>query len=197
MRQTIMGVFAIAFVVGCGGANESPLGGPFGGSTTGAAAGGTSDDGGASNGSGGATSGGTGTGTGTTTGTGTGTSSSDAGTSGTGTGTGTGDAGTKTGAVDSGSGTGTTTGAPTWTQIYNDYIAAGTIGGCSGCHNGYGSASAAYSKGGGATWASPSASRVTWYGGNMPPSGPAATDPQGAKAKADMDAWAAAGALDN
>jgi hypothetical protein len=39
----------------------------------------------------------------------------------------------------------------------------------------------------------PSQSCLTWYGGNMPPSG-TSSSPQ---AVADMNSWAAAGALDN
>ncbi len=84
---------------------------------------------------------------------------------------------------------------PTWTQIYTNYIASGTIGGCPGCHSGYGSASAAYSKGGGSTWANPSSSRLTWYGGDMPPNGPSASS--AAQAVTDMNAWYAAGAPNN
>jgi mono/diheme cytochrome c family protein len=87
--------------------------------------------------------------------------------------------------------------APTWTQVYSEYLALGTTGNCAGCHGGYGSAKAGYAKGGGAAWAKLGSSRLTWYGGDMPPGGPGPNDPQGAKARADMDAWLAAGAQVN
>jgi hypothetical protein len=41
--------------------------------------------------------------------------------------------------------------------------------------------------------ADPSGSCLSWYGGNMPPSGPSSN----AAAKADLTSWAAAGAPNN
>jgi hypothetical protein len=95
----------------------------------------------------------------------------------------------------------------TWTGIYNAYFATGTIGHCAGCHSDAGrvvplnSASVAYdslqSVGQIAGTASPIAiagqSRLTWFGGDMPPNGPT-TAPDAAQAIA---AWVAAGAPNN
>jgi hypothetical protein len=49
-----------------------------------------------------------------------------------------------------------------------------------------------YINGTSSTLVNPLASDLSWYGGNMPPGG--GSDPQ---AVTDMNAWAAAGALDN
>jgi hypothetical protein len=86
--------------------------------------------------------------------------------------------------------------APTWTQIYDTYFATGTVGVCGSCHSNATSPSATYTwlKGQGyINGAQTSLSFLTWSGGNMPPSGPASL-PQ---ATADVNAWIAAGALDN
>jgi hypothetical protein len=79
-------------------------------------------------------------------------------------------------------------------------LAAGTVGDCASCHGQANSASGAYSflqgRGyinGKSTKLASSGSCLTWFGGNMPPSGPAG-DPQ---AVTDMTAWVAAGALNN
>jgi hypothetical protein len=90
--------------------------------------------------------------------------------------------------------------APTWTTIFNDYLKNGTIGGCTRCHPQMSSASGSYSwlssqgyiRGTGSFLVA-SGSCLTWYGGTMPPGGPR-TD---AQAVSDMNAWAAAGAMNN
>lgn len=92
--------------------------------------------------------------------------------------------------------------APTWTQIWTNYLQAGTKGNCkSSCHSQMSSPSAAYSwlKGRGYISGTTSAlvdssqSCLSWYGGNMPPSGPGSVP----AATTDMDAWVKAGALNN
>jgi hypothetical protein len=88
-------------------------------------------------------------------------------------------------------------GAPTWTAIYDAYLAAPTQGRCASCHAQMSSASGAYdwlSSQGYMAGSSPAltetgASCLSWYGGNMPPG--ASSD---AQAVAAMNAWAAAGA---
>ncbi len=93
----------------------------------------------------------------------------------------------------------------TWSAVYSKYLAAGTIGNCSSfCHGGISTASSCYtwlqSKGqinGTSTPAltNPSASVLTWYGGNMPTVAPPAS--QTMQAVTDMNAWAAAGGQNN
>lgn len=90
--------------------------------------------------------------------------------------------------------------APTWTQIFNNYMASSKEGRCSSCHSQGSSATKLYSwlqgkgyiSGTSSALVSTSQSCLSWYGGNMPPSGP-----NDAKAVSDMDAWAAAGAANN
>jgi hypothetical protein len=90
--------------------------------------------------------------------------------------------------------------APTWTDLYGSYLAGGTEGNCSNCHSQMGSASGAYSylssKGyigsGTSSLDDPNNSCLTWFGGNMPPSGGSDMN-----AVNDFDAWVAAGAQDN
>jgi hypothetical protein len=87
--------------------------------------------------------------------------------------------------------------APTWTQIYKTYL--GDCGG-SGCHVEMNTSSGAYAwlegkgyiHGANSGLVSQSKSCLKWYGGDMPPCGGG-----GPYAMADMDAWAAAGALNN
>ncbi len=96
--------------------------------------------------------------------------------------------------VDSG---GTT---PTWTEIFNSYLASGTEGRCDGCHSEGSTATNLYSWLNGKGYISGASSRLTsssqsclsWYGGNMPPGGPS-----DATAVSEMNAWAAAGAANN
>jgi mono/diheme cytochrome c family protein len=79
-------------------------------------------------------------------------------------------------------------------------MASGTEGNCAGCHSGTSSAKGLYSwlqgKGyvGGSSPALTDSNQscLSWYGGNMPPSGPSDQ-----KAVSDMNAWAAAGAQNN
>src|SRR5580700_7607203 len=90
--------------------------------------------------------------------------------------------------------------APTWTQIYTSYFAPGTPGNCTNCHPGTNSPKCMYSYlqgrgqlgGSSPSLTSPTSSCLSWYGGNMPPLGP-----QNAQAVSQMNAWAAAGAMNN
>ena len=94
----------------------------------------------------------------------------------------------------------TTSSAPTWSQIDADYLARGTVGNCPSCHSQMSSATGAYSwlksqnyiNGTGSSLVSTFLSCLSWYGGNMPPGGRS-----DATAVTAMNAWAAAGALDN
>ena len=206
-----VGVLAFAVGLGCSSADEHPLGGPYGGvgtatppstaggdpASTGAAGSPTGTIGGGPS-TGGAGTGGTGTG-----GAGTG-GTTDAG----GTGSGTG------GATDAGTGGTADAGtvppppppapaAPTWTQIWQAYLSPSSKGKCaaSGCHGQMATAAGTYSylqarghiSGTTSSLVNTSTSRLSWYGGDMPPSGPSSW----AQAVADMNAWAAAGALQN
>jgi hypothetical protein len=87
--------------------------------------------------------------------------------------------------------------APTWTQLYDKYLASGTVGQCGGCHSSMHSASGSYSymqqRGQIPGIGDPAQSCLTWLGGNMPPGGPSSTG----TAAADFEAWKAAGALNN
>jgi hypothetical protein len=88
-------------------------------------------------------------------------------------------------------------GAPTWSQLYASYLwdCAGA-----GCHVEMVTANGAYTwlkaqgylAGQSSTLVDPSKSCLKWYGGNMPPCGGG-----GDRAVSDMNAWAAAGALNN
>jgi hypothetical protein len=90
--------------------------------------------------------------------------------------------------------------APTWTTIFNDYLAGSAEGRCSACHSEGSSATNLYSwlhskgyiNGTSSKLVSTSSSCLSWYGGSMPPAGP-----KDAKAVSDMNAWAAAGAANN
>lgn len=91
--------------------------------------------------------------------------------------------------------------APTWTAIFNSYMKSGTKGRCSSCHSQGSSASALYSwlqgrgyiGGKNSPLVDSNQSCLSWYGGNMPPSGPTSYG----NAVSDMNAWAAAGAQNN
>jgi len=144
---------------------------------------------------------GTGAGTGNTgTGTGAGNTGTGTGTGNTGTGTGnTGNTGTGAGTGSTGTGTGTgSSGAPTWTELYTNYLAVGTIGNCDGschrhsqcsspssCYSWIGSGNRGALSGGGGL--------LSWDQGYMPTNGPT-SEPQ---AEADFTAWAAAGSQNN
>jgi len=113
--------------------------------------------------------------------------------------------------LDSGSGPGPDSGsvppdtgtgsAPTWTEVFDRYLAPGTIGNCGECHGGTGTPKGMYQffvgqdqiRGKESPIVSRSASEVSWFGGFMPLGGPSSN----AAAEADMKAWVAAGALDN
>jgi hypothetical protein len=187
-------------VIACGSADGPPLGGPYGGVAPAPVAP-TAGSAESSSNSGGGTGSGAGETPTQTGGTGTGTSSGNGGNGGTGSGSG-------ESAVDAGSnppvvedaGTGTSA-APTWSSIYKAYMAAGTEGNCGGCHGEMSTASGSYSyltnkrQLGGASpeIVSPSASCLSWIGGNMPPLGPSSD----ATATAELQAWVAAGAQNN
>jgi hypothetical protein len=103
----------------------------------------------------------------------------------------------------SGSSGGSSSGAPaappSWTAVYDAYLASGTNGHCTNCHNQMSSPSAAYSFlesqgfiSGSTTKLAGSGSCLMWFGGNMPPGGTG-----DAQAVTDVTAWAAAGAQNN
>jgi hypothetical protein len=96
-------------------------------------------------------------------------------------------------------GTGSDSGiTSTFTQLFDKYLAAKTVGNCTHCHSEMDSASDSY------VWLKtrgylgspnpflidPEQSCLSWYGGSMPPGGPE----MNARAVRDMDGWAAAGA---
>ena len=195
MRKAFAPVLIAFAMVACGGVDDPPLGGPFGGTTdptdpsagqNGDTTGNTGDTGNTGN---------TGTDGGTTT------TTKDSGTTST-----TKDSGTTT-TKDSGttstqdSGSSQTQSAPTWTQIFNSYLAGSTKGRCSSCHSQGSSKSNLYSwlqskgyiSGANSALVDPNSSCLSWYGGNMPPSGPGSWS----SAESDMNAWAAAGAQNN
>jgi hypothetical protein len=93
---------------------------------------------------------------------------------------------------------------PTWTQLFNAYMAVGKVGNCghAGCHQGaMDTPPAAFSwlqSRGQVGPAHPalmdsSSSCLTWFGGDMPPGGPD-SDPVAEK---DFDGWLKAGAMNN
>lgn len=185
----------LAIVAGCSGADEHPLGGPYGG-TAGSLSGPTEGAGSAANAT--ANDDGTNAAEDDTS------ADSDGGTRPKT------DAGSSTTKTDGGStsnngstgqnGSSQPTSA-TWTAIYNNYLAGGTIGNCTPCHSGMKTAAGAYAwlkrKGyiNGATsgLADPQVSCLSWLGGNMPPNGPSSN----ANATADLASWAKAGGLQN
>ena len=176
--RNLVAPICVAMLFACGSVDDPPLGGPYGGTTD------STDPNGGQNGDNNTTSDDSGT-----------QPQQDSGTQPTkDSGTTTKDSGTTT--KDSG----TTTTAPTWTAIFNDYLAGSKEGRCSGCHSQGSSASNLYSwlqgkgyiSGTSSKLVSNSQSCLSWYGGNMPPSGPS-----DATAVSDMNAWAAAGAANN
>lgn len=201
MRQVLLSGVAIAMLVaggiaGCSGADEHPLGGPYGGS------------GGTPNPSHGDGTGNPDPGTG-----------DDAGDPGTGDDSGSTnppppgvDSGTHpppghdsgTNPPPPGQDSGTSpppNSAPTWSQIWSMYFANGTVGRCPSCHSQTSSASKMYTwmqgkgyiSGTSSAIVSTSRSDISWFGGGMPPSGPTSN----ASAVSDMKAWVAAGAQNN
>jgi hypothetical protein len=106
--------------------------------------------------------------------------------------------------LDAGTDTSTTlpTG-PTWTTLFDTYLAPGTVGNCaaSGCHQQFTRPGDAYSylwgngyiNGTSSALVDPTQSCLSWFGGTMPPSGPASAG----NGVADFNAWVAAGALNN
>ncbi len=173
-------LFSILSLAACGAVDEQPLGGPNGGTTDPTDPNGGQDDTTNPDST-------TGDDAGTTTSTkDSGTSQKDSGT------TTTKDASVT---VDSGGST-----SVTWTSIFNNYMAGSREGRCSSCHSQGSTAAKLYSwlsgkgyiSGTKSALVSSSQSCLSWYGGNMPPSGPS-----DAKAVSDMNAWAASGAPNN
>ncbi|HMA93885.1 MAG TPA: hypothetical protein VKP30_14440 [Polyangiaceae bacterium] len=93
--------------------------------------------------------------------------------------------------------------APTWTELYNKYMATGTVGHCASCHSQSNSASKAYSflksdgqiNGTASKLVVQGSSRLLWFGGKMPEDGKASDATP--ELLADFRAWVAAGALNN
>jgi hypothetical protein len=91
--------------------------------------------------------------------------------------------------------------SPTWTSIFKSYLNNANLSPCRNCHNEMNSAANSYAwlntqgyiDGTSSPLVNPAQSCLTWYGGDMPPGG----SPNNPAAVADMNAWAAAGALDN
>ena len=167
MRRLLAPVLVTLAMAACGGVDDPPLGGPYGGTTD------PTDPNGGQNGDNGNTNNNNNTNTGT-------------------------DAGSTNTTQDSGS---TQTTAPTWTAIFNSYLAGSTKGRCSSCHSQGSSKSNLYSwlqgkgyiSGKNSALVDPNQSCLSWYGGNMPTNGPSSWS----AAVNDMNAWAAAGALNN
>ncbi len=89
----------------------------------------------------------------------------------------------------------------TWTTVFNTYLAGSTKGRCSSCHS-QGSSKAnlyswlkskGYINGTKSALVDPNQSCLSWYGGNMPTNGPSSWS----QAVSDMNSWAAAGAQNN
>jgi hypothetical protein len=177
-------IIPILFAMACGGVGDPPLGGPYGGQTDP-----TDPNGGDNNNNN--------------------TTTDDAGV------TQQKDSGTVTQQKDSGTTTQNDSGgppppldsggpppptAPTWTELFNNYMSGSAEGRCAGCHSQGSSKSSLYSwlsgkgyiSGTSSALVDSSQSCLSWYGGNMPPGGP-----NDAKAVSDMNAWAAAGAANN
>lgn len=106
--------------------------------------------------------------------------------------------GAATGGAGSGNGA-----APTWSQLYTDYLGPGTIGHCGECHSQVTNASAAYtflrsvgqissSNPTGSSLTVQGASRLVWFGGSMPDGGKASD--ASAQVLEAFRAWVAAGA---
>jgi hypothetical protein len=91
--------------------------------------------------------------------------------------------------------------APTWTEVFDRYLAPGTIGRCGECHSETRTAKGMYSfflnqdqiKGTSSPLVSADASELSWFGGFMPLGGTSSAP----EAQRDMKAWVAAGALEN
>jgi polyvinyl alcohol dehydrogenase (cytochrome) len=103
--------------------------------------------------------------------------------------------------IDAGVADAGSAGAPRWSQIFDRYLGAGTVGHCQNCHADMVSATSAHAfltrvgqiDGVNSLIASPERSRLTWFGGEMPPGGPESLP----DAQRDITAWVAAGALND
>ncbi len=188
MRKLLTLIALAALATGCGSVDDPPLGGPYGGTTGGTDpnAGQNPDQGSNNN-----NNNNSGTDAGSTN-----TTTKDSGS----TTTTTKDSGSTQTTQDSGSQQQQQqSNAPTWSQIYTNYLKS-SVGRCNSCHSQCSSASNTYSwlqgkgyiSGTSSALVDPNQSCLTWYGGNMPPSGG-----QNSAAVNDMNAWAAAGAANN
>jgi hypothetical protein len=178
--------FALA-LVHCGSANQTPLGGPFGGTATVIPAPGAENDGGGQGGSSGSSSSGSSSGSSSS---GSQVTGDDAGCSNTPTGV-------------------SASGAPTFSQLYTSYFATGTAGNCAdtGCHpSDMDNASDSYTyllndtnaqycgpPNCLASIANPCTSMLAWFNGSMPLNNPVPN----AQAAAAVAAWVAAGSKNN
>jgi hypothetical protein len=187
MRSFVLPVIVTLSFIACGGVDDPPLGGPYGGTTD------PTDPNGGQNG---ADPNGDPNNNNTTDDAGTTQQQQDSGT------TQQKDSGTTqkdSGTTQQDSGTQTT--SVTWTTIFNSYMAGSTKGRCSACHSQGSSKSNLYTwlKGKGyingtkSALVDPNQSCLSWYGGNMPTNGPSSWT----QAVSDMNAWAAAGAQNN
>jgi len=195
MRR-IGSVFALSLLVGCSSAGDLPLGGPYGGGASGIDE--ASDAAVVFN-----------LGSGSGASSGIVISSSSVGAQGTSQTSGPGSSGTSTSSssgipassstqsasTSSSSAASSSAAAPTWTYLYNTYLASGsTPGNCDGSchrHSQCDNPSDCYSWIG--SRVSNGAGLLSWDQGYMPPGGPSSL-PQ---AEADFNAWAAAGSQDN
>jgi hypothetical protein len=191
MRRLLLPALVVASMIACGGVDDPPLGGPYGGTTDP-----TNPNSGDPNNPDPNNNNNTGNDAGTTQ------TQKDSGTQ-----QQQQDSGTQQQQQDSGtqqqqqdSGTQQQTGV-TWTQVFNSYMAGSTKGRCSACHSQGSSKANLYSwlKGKGYINGASSAlvdsnqSCLSWYGGNMPTNGPSSWS----QAVSDMNSWAAAGAQNN
>ncbi len=189
MRKLVMLMALAALATGCGSVDDPPLGGPYGGTTNG-----TDPNGGQNPDQNNNNNNNSGTDAGSTT-----TTTKDSGTTQQQQTQDSGSQQQQQQTQDSGSQQQQQTNAPTWTSIYNNYLKS-SVGRCNSCHSQCSSASNTYSwlQGKGYISGTSSAlvdsnqSCLSWYGGNMPPSGGS-----NAAAVKDMNAWAAAGAANN
>jgi len=186
MRRLVLPVLAILSFIACGGVDDAPLGGPYGGSTDPTDPNNPGDP-----------------------------NNPDPNNNNTGDDAGTQqqpkDSGTQqqqdSGTQQKDSGTqqqqdsGTQQTSVTWTTVFNSYLAGSTKGRCSSCHSQGSSKSNLYSwlkskgyiNGTKSALVDPNQSCLSWYGGNMPTNGPSSWS----QAVTDMNSWAAAGAQNN
>ncbi len=190
MRRLVLPVIVVLSFIACGGVDDPPLGGPYGGTTGSTDPNNPGDPSNPDN---------------TNTGDDSGTQQQQQNDSGTqqqqqdsGTQQQQKDSGTQQQQPDAGQQQQT---GVTWTTVFNDYLASSTKGRCSSCHS-QGSSKASlytwlkgkgYINGTSSSLVDSNQSCLSWYGGNMPTNGPSSWS----QAVSDMNAWAAAGAQNN